>query len=289
MDQYTFKTTEYINSVNNCSELSVEQKNNICEYMENFNTFYIYVRELIEPIAYCTIDKVRLIRKDHFDNFKELIIKLQINSEREVELTKYRQNDADFITFLNDLRDGIVTAAQWEWVNQRCSEEAIVTRMGRTWFNNKFLGPETVHIYFTNKEGSDHNVKALNDLRQPILRIDAEHDTASSKSKSSDLVNRLQPRFYLCRGAKCMLVHNLWTSKGLVNGSSGIIKDFVFDTKNYTVGDSTLPLAIIVEFAEYNGQPFFTLPGQEKWVPLLPQKCESGEGNSNKHFRKSFQ
>ena len=97
MDQYTFKTTGYINSVNNCSELSVEQKKNICEYMENFNTFYIYVRELIEPIAYCTIDKVRLIRKDHFDDFKELIIKLQINSEREIELTKYRQNDADFI------------------------------------------------------------------------------------------------------------------------------------------------------------------------------------------------
>ena len=85
-----------------------------------------------------------------------------------------------------------------------------------------------------------------------------------------------------------MLLHSLWTSKGLVNGSSGIIKDFVFDTNNYTVGDSILPLAIIVEFAEYNGQPFFTLPGQEKWVPLLAQKCESGEGNSNKHFRKSF-
>lgn len=97
MDQYTFKTTEYINLVNNCSELSVEQKKDICEYMENFNTFYFYVRELIEPIAYCTIDKVRMIRKDHFDNFKELIIKLQIISERENELTKLRQKDSDYI------------------------------------------------------------------------------------------------------------------------------------------------------------------------------------------------
>ena len=56
-----------------------------------------------------------------------------------IKLTEVkRQNDADFITFLNNLRDGIVTTAQWEWVSQRCSEEAIVTRMGRAWFNNKF-------------------------------------------------------------------------------------------------------------------------------------------------------
>jgi hypothetical protein len=76
--------------------------------MENFNTFYLYVRELIEPIAYCTIDKVRLIRKDHFDNFKELIKKLQIISDSEIEQTKYRQNDAEFInhqrkSVLNDI------------------------------------------------------------------------------------------------------------------------------------------------------------------------------------------
>jgi hypothetical protein len=108
MDQYTFKTTEYINLVNNCSELSVGQKKDICEHMENFNTFYLYVRELIEPIAYCTIDKVRLIRKDHFDNFKELIKKLQIISDSEIEQTKYRQNDAEFInhqrkSVLNDI------------------------------------------------------------------------------------------------------------------------------------------------------------------------------------------
>jgi len=97
MDQYTFKTIEYTDIVNNCSELSIEQKKDICEYMENFNTFYLYVRELIEPIAYCTIDKVRLIRKDHFDNFKKIIIELKNNANREIELANYRKREFEEI------------------------------------------------------------------------------------------------------------------------------------------------------------------------------------------------
>ena len=99
MDQYTFKTIEYMNVVNKSSELSAEQKKDICEYMENFDVFYQYVRNLIEPIAYCTINDVKLIRKDHFDNFKKIIIELQNNAKREIELANYTKKDSEEINY----------------------------------------------------------------------------------------------------------------------------------------------------------------------------------------------
>ena len=105
MDQYTFKTTEYINLINNFSELSVEQKKYICEYMENFNTFYLYVRELIEPIAYTTLDNVKLIRKDNFDRFKKIALFLQEIATSDFHYTKKRLQESSAI---NDQRVSLI-------------------------------------------------------------------------------------------------------------------------------------------------------------------------------------
>ncbi len=90
MNQYSFRTNEHIAAIQKCSDFSEEQKQEICDYIENMNAFFRYVELLIEPIAYATIDNVKLIRKDYFERFKEILNHLTSLTENEINLTQAR-------------------------------------------------------------------------------------------------------------------------------------------------------------------------------------------------------
>ena len=82
-------------------------------------------------------------------------------------------------------------------------------------------------------------------------------------------------------GAKVVLLKNVATSLGLVNGATGVIKDFLFVPGTKA---PQLPYAIIINFRQYKGPPFFSGEDKKTWVPLLAETSE-WEG---KHFRKGF-
>jgi hypothetical protein len=86
----------------------------------------------------------------------------------------------------------------------------------------------------------------------------SEGDTKHSKSTES--CRKLSPKLYLCIGAKIMLLWNINISLGLVNGSNGIIKDFLFSENIHA---PSLPIAIIIYFSDYSGPTYFTGIGQE--------------------------
>ena len=50
-----------------------------------------------------------------------------------------------------------------------------------------------------------------------------------------------------------MLTRNLWTSKGLCNGSIGFVEHII-----YKLGDEPpiLPIAVVVKFKDYTGPSF---------------------------------
>jgi hypothetical protein len=95
MGQYIGQTNKHINAIKNCMELTLEQKQDICEYIENMDAFFNYVCPLIEPIAYCKIDNVKLIRKDYYERFKQIITTLHSHTEREISRTQSRQREAE--------------------------------------------------------------------------------------------------------------------------------------------------------------------------------------------------
>jgi hypothetical protein len=206
-------------------------------------------------------------------------IKYVVNLEEVI-----RQDDPQQVAFLAALRDGTLSESQWRYINSLCADEAQRRRLGEAAYAAAFRSPNTIHIYFTNAEATQHNTDQLRDLATPIVRINAEHDRDSSAARSAESTQRLPPFLYLALDAKIMLFTNTWTKKGLVNGSTGVIKDFLYEDGKMA---PMLPYAIVIDFEEYCGPPFFSCPGKKTWVPLLTEEV-SWDDDSGEHYRRSF-
>ena len=77
----------------------------------------------------------------------------------------------------------------------------------------------------------------------------------------------LEPKLFLAVGARVMLTRNLWTEKGLCNGSMDTISDIVFK-------QGAQPPAVIVQFdSTYTGPRFRSdLP---RCVPIISETHQS--------------
>ena len=120
-------------------------------------------------------------------------------------------------------------------------------------------------LFNTNKENDQHNIKQLKLIDNPIVLINAEHESFSSVGKSTESARKLSPNLYLCIDAKIMLLRNFKISVVLVNGSIGTIKEFIYDDN---VNAPNLPQYLIRKFDDYTGPPFFTGEGQENGYQL---------------------
>ena len=89
------------------------------------------------------------------------------------------------------------------------------------------------------------------------------------KKAKSDDADGLEKEVLLAEGAKVMLTHNLWTSKGLVNGAQGVVKKIWFDQGSNS--RSHLPAVVFVEFDGYFGPQTPAWEGiSPSWVPIVP-------------------
>ena len=196
-------------------------------------------------------------------------------------LKETRRQHGPFSAMLLRLRDGNSTQEDWEYLNLNCAAQH------KTQADiDSFKSPDTTWLFNTNADNAKHNTQMLKQLRTPRVRIDAEHDSTASASKSIEFARRLSPSLCLSVGAKIMLLWNLNSNIGLVNGATGTVKDWL-----YKAGEKApvLPQTLVVEMNEYSGPPFFSGEGQEKWVPFLPQKYMwPAYGDGEDHFRTQF-
>jgi len=178
------------------------------------------------------------------------------------------------------LRDGKCTAEDWTLVNENCSIERMSTERKR-----EFTSPDTLSLFSTNLACDKKNAEQLKKLSNPICCIEANHDLPAFKSKSSEACRKLQSKIHLAVGSQVMLLWNISLAHGLVNGSTGTVIDFVF-----TDGQKApnLPFAIVVNFPDYKGPPFFTGDERSKWVPMRPEKYDFTDAEGTSHFREQY-
>jgi len=196
-----------------------------------------------------------------------------------IRLNVVRRQTGQFRDFLQRNRDGKNTEEDWTYLNKNCAFENFTSEKKQSFMSN-----ETIFLYNTNEECEKKNNDQLLNLRQPICCIEAEHDSENTKQKSSEFCRKLQKKLFLAYGAKLMLLWNISLKHGLVNGSIGIVEDFIYSTGKKA---PALPYALVVNFPEYNGPPFFEGNGREHWVPLRTQKYQFDDMEGS-HYREQF-
>ena len=182
----------------------------------------------------------------------DTIIKLTVNERSKGNNMKQEE----FRSALYRLRNGESSENDWHMLLTRTP-----CNINRSTNLNTY-----VKLSFSNEKVARDNYEVLEKLCVPIAQINARHSNKASAKLASDDMGGLEPKLFLCIGARVMLTRNLWTEKGLCNGSMGIVKDIV-----YSEGDTPplLPISVIVRFdTSYSGPSF--LENESFCVPIVP-------------------
>ncbi len=169
-----------------------------------------------------------------------------------------------FEDFLLRLRDGKVTREDWKYVTDNCSEHSMTREEWTT-----HIGESATHIFFTNKEVLEKNMKCLQEIGKPIVKIEAKH-TGRGHAASSSVAGGLDKLLCLCVGAKVLLTKNIWQHGGLCNGSVGTVVDIIYGNEEPIQGPPGLPSCVLVDFGEDYTGPALHPPYARSIVPIFP-------------------
>ena len=170
------------------------------------------------------------------------------------ERSKGGNNDQKrFRQLLLNLRNGDSTESDWNLLLTRTPDS----------IGNQKDTEEYVKLSFSNEKLASDNFEALQSLNVPIAQVNVS-------KLASDEMGGLESKLFLAKRARVMLTRNLWTEKGLCNGSMGTISDII-----YKRGDKppALPIAIMIKFdSTYTGPSFCS--DKARCVPIIPETNE---------------
>lgn len=190
------------------------------------------------------IDKFCFESSTWIDNVKDIIYFKEV----------LRQKDPKLQKILNEIRLGVITTETKQLLNSR-----IISQTNKLPDTSEITSIKPTILYPYNKDVDDINEKALfslisehNVLPHSYMCKDAYKDwkIPERKLKTSEIkeINQLlengsscKGQITYCVGAQVMLIANLDFEKGLVNGSRGVIIDFVPIKKQKDTPTSTTP------------------------------------------------
>ena len=161
----------------------------------------------------------------------------------------------DFRQLLMHVRDGAITHSDWKQLLKRTPMNA----------SNSQDFEDAVRLFYDKESVTRYNFDKLSKLGSPIATINARHSSSAAASAKSDDAGGLHPVVFLAEGAEVMLTANLWQEAGLCNGAPGIVRHFIYQDGH---APPDLPIAVLVEFPNYCGPPFFH--SAPKCIPITP-------------------
>ena len=159
---------------------------------------------------------------------------------------------------LSELRVSKLSRESWQLLCTRVASE--LTAEETSDFNS------AVRLYFTKEEVKAENFQRLADTKKAVMRINAEHNSRKARKATEDEAENLAAMLHVTVGARIMLTSNLWTERGLVNGSTGEVVNFDWEADKDPL--TTMPYVILVRFDEYQGPPFPGCPPGT--LPIFP-------------------
>ena len=114
------------------------------------------------------------------------------------------------------------------------------------------------------------NNRKLDELGQPVARINARHSTEAAKTIDPDELYGSERCIFLAKSAKVVLTLNLWQSVGLCSGVTGTVADLKYEESHKL---PTLPIAVVVSFPDYTGPP--VIETLHTLVPVCPDSASS--------------
>ena len=117
---------------------------------------------------------------------------------------------------MNRIREGVLSESDKNALSRRVTLES-------------HLDLDSLHVFYTNQEVSDHNEKMLNKIDKPLITLKAKKyggpkNFNPSISSDGRIANtQFFDSLKIKIGARCALTWNISTQDGLVNGASGVI------------------------------------------------------------------
>lgn len=180
-----------------------------------------------------------------------------------IELTKIlRQSDPRFIELLQGIRMGESDQGDFSFLESYCSKTE--------------CDPSAVQLYPVNEIVKKVNEERLKSLQKSVVvyrAVDNGPDSAKRKLNQGIAPDEIS----ICEGARVMLVKNLHTWKGLVNGATGIVMGFVKAVGVHDIcHDNQLPVVkfdsgkvLTIEPEEWHVMDGEKIVATRKQIPLI--------------------
>ena len=196
---------------------------------------------------------------------------------RTIELSTIMRQQGDsrdaiqFREALDHLRIGEVTRAHWETLARRVQSNLSLDEVPSF--------DDALRIYGKKAAVTALNRDRMRDLRAPVYVIEASHEGSNAHTADTAEGGNLPAKLPLCLGARVMLLENIWTERGLVNGSMGTVHNIVWAPETVNEWRKTPPLAVFVTFDDYDlDGPHLTSNDGKAFVPIFRSKREFYRG-----------